>query len=203
MARPLRVEFAGALYHLTSRGDRREDIYLDDADRVMFLEVLAEVCDRFRWVCHAYCLMSNHYHLLIETRESTLANRQNRDIHKTSNVLPHKSTISYRQAGLFTSRCRHDCRPQPPGRSRCPRLLSLHLAVRASRVAVRRRFVQRNVLRAPSGANCACHGYVPRDRAQLDLPLVTWNLVSSTATIRNNTNSPTMKLQAIMWTRSV
>jgi putative transposase len=73
MARPLRIEFAGALYHLTSRGDRREDIYLDDADREVFLEVLAEVCDRFRWVCHAYCLMSNHYHLLIETRESTLA----------------------------------------------------------------------------------------------------------------------------------
>jgi REP element-mobilizing transposase RayT len=73
MARPLRIEFAGALYHLTSRGDRREDIFLDDADRVMFLEVLAEVCDRFRWICHAYCLMSNHYHLVIETRESTLS----------------------------------------------------------------------------------------------------------------------------------
>ncbi len=73
MARPLRIEFAGAVYHLTSRGDRREDVFLDDADRAMFLEVLAGVCDRFRWVCHAYCLMSNHYHLLIETRESTLA----------------------------------------------------------------------------------------------------------------------------------
>ncbi|MBX3698144.1 MAG: hypothetical protein R3F08_06180 [Dokdonella sp.] len=48
MARPLRVEFAGALYHVTSRGDRREDIYLDDGDREMFLEVLAEVCDRSR-----------------------------------------------------------------------------------------------------------------------------------------------------------
>ena len=73
MSRPLRIEFAGALYHLTSRGDRREDIFLDDGDRLMFLDVLAGVCARFRWVCHAYCLMSNHYHLLIETRESTLA----------------------------------------------------------------------------------------------------------------------------------
>ncbi len=73
MARPLRIEYAGALYHLTSRGDRREDIYLDDIDRVIFLEVLAGVCERFCWVCHAYCLMSNHYHLLIETRESTLS----------------------------------------------------------------------------------------------------------------------------------
>lgn len=72
MSRPLRIEFAGALYHVTSRGDRREDIYLDDADREQFLEVFAEVCDRHRWVCHAYCLMSNHYHLLVETREPTL-----------------------------------------------------------------------------------------------------------------------------------
>jgi len=72
MARPLRIEFAGALYHITSRGDRREDIYLDDDDRVCFLDVLAEVCDRFNWACHAYCLMSNHYHLLVETHEPTL-----------------------------------------------------------------------------------------------------------------------------------
>ena len=72
MTRPLRIEFAGALYHVTSRGDRREDIYLDDADRERFLGVLAEVCERHRWVCHAYCLMSNHYHLLVETREATL-----------------------------------------------------------------------------------------------------------------------------------
>ena len=69
MSRPLRIEFAGALYHLTSRGDRREDIFLDDGDRLMFLDVLASVCARFHWACHAYCLMSNHYHLLIETRK--------------------------------------------------------------------------------------------------------------------------------------
>ena len=73
MARPLRIEFAGGLYHLTSRGDRREDIFLDDVDRAIFLELLAEVCDRFRWACHDYCLMSNQYHLVIETRESTLS----------------------------------------------------------------------------------------------------------------------------------
>ncbi len=72
MARPLRIEFAGALYHITSRGDRREAIYLDDADRAGFLDVFAEVCDRFNWVCHAYCLMSNHYHLLVETNAPTL-----------------------------------------------------------------------------------------------------------------------------------
>lgn len=73
MARPLRIEFAGALYHVTSRGDGREDIYLDDEDREVWLEVLGEVCRRYNWVCHAYCLMSNHYHILIETPESNLS----------------------------------------------------------------------------------------------------------------------------------
>lgn len=73
MARPLRIEFAGAFYHVTSRGDGREEIYLDNPDRETWLEVLGEVCRRYNWVCHAYCLMSNHYHLLIETPESNLS----------------------------------------------------------------------------------------------------------------------------------
>lgn len=73
MARPLRIEFAGALYHVTSRGDRREAIYEDEADREAFLEVLAEVIERYNWVCHAYCLMTNHYHLLIETADGNLS----------------------------------------------------------------------------------------------------------------------------------
>lgn len=73
MARPLRIEFAGALYHITSRGDRQEEIYLDDTDRQTFLEILGDVCDRFNWSVHAYCLMSNHYHLLVETPDANLA----------------------------------------------------------------------------------------------------------------------------------
>ena len=73
MARPLRLEFAGALYHVTSRGDRREDIYDSDADRELFLSILGDVCERFNWQCHAYCLMSNHYHLLIETPDANLS----------------------------------------------------------------------------------------------------------------------------------
>jgi REP-associated tyrosine transposase len=73
MARPLRLEFAGALYHVTSRGDGREDIYRADADRRGFLDVLGEVQGRFHWTVHAYCLMSNHYHLLIETPDANLA----------------------------------------------------------------------------------------------------------------------------------
>ena len=63
----LRLELAGLLYHVTSRGDRREAIYLDDEDRIGFLSLLGEVCHRFNWTIPAYCLMTNHYHLLVET----------------------------------------------------------------------------------------------------------------------------------------
>lgn len=73
MSRPLRIEYAGALYHLTSRGDRREAIYEDDEDRQRFLDTLAEVAERYNWVCHAYCLMTNHYHLVAETVEGKLS----------------------------------------------------------------------------------------------------------------------------------
>ena len=73
MARPLRIEFAGALYHITSRGDRREAIYDDDVDREVFVGVLAEAIERYNWVCHGFCLMTNHYHLLIETVEGNLS----------------------------------------------------------------------------------------------------------------------------------
>jgi putative transposase len=73
MARPLRIEFEGAVYHVTSRGDDRRGIFLDDADRSAFLEILGAVVDRFGWLCHAYCLMTNHYHLLMETPGANLS----------------------------------------------------------------------------------------------------------------------------------
>ena len=73
MARPLRLEFAGALYHVTARGDGREDIYLSDGDRQLFLAILGAVWERSNWQVHAYCLMTNHYHLLIETPDPNLA----------------------------------------------------------------------------------------------------------------------------------
>jgi putative transposase len=73
MARPLRIEFPGAMYHITSRGNARSAIYLDDADRASFLEQLGSVCQRYNWRCHAYCLMTNHYHLVIETGDATLS----------------------------------------------------------------------------------------------------------------------------------
>jgi len=73
MARPLRLEFAGALYHVSSRGDGGEAIYRGDDDRRGFLGVLSDVWMRYNWSIHAYCLMSNHYHLLVETPEANLA----------------------------------------------------------------------------------------------------------------------------------
>ena len=73
MARPLRLEFAGALYHITSRGDRQEAIYLDDPDRECFLALLRDVRERYNWLIHAYCLMDNHYHLLVETPDGNLS----------------------------------------------------------------------------------------------------------------------------------
>ena len=72
MARPLRIEFPGALYHLTSRGNARSDIFVDDLDRQKFLDILSSVVYKHRWICHGYCLMGNHYHLLIETPEGNL-----------------------------------------------------------------------------------------------------------------------------------
>lgn len=67
MARPLRIEYPGAVYHVTARGNARMATYLDDGDRRRFLALFEEVVERFRWRCYAYCLMENHYHLLVET----------------------------------------------------------------------------------------------------------------------------------------
>jgi REP element-mobilizing transposase RayT len=66
------LEFAGALYHLTARGNARADIFADDEDRRLFLELLAQEISQQGWRCYAYCLMGNHYHLLIETPEPNL-----------------------------------------------------------------------------------------------------------------------------------
>lgn len=73
MARPIRLEFPGAIYHVTTRGNGGEDIYIDDQDRQQFLTVLGEVVSRAGWLVHAYVLMDNHYHLLIETPNANLS----------------------------------------------------------------------------------------------------------------------------------
>ena len=73
MARPLRIEYPGAVYHVTSRGNAQQPIFADDRDRLAFLERLRTVVEQYHWLCHAWCLMDNHYHLLIETPEGNLA----------------------------------------------------------------------------------------------------------------------------------
>ena len=73
MTRPLRIEFPGAVYHVTSRGDRRKAIFVDDIDRELWIKVVDLVCKRFNFVVHAYCQMGNHYHLMVETIDGNLA----------------------------------------------------------------------------------------------------------------------------------
>lgn len=73
MTRPLRIEFPGALYHVTARGNQRNAIYHSNSDRYCWLDVLALVCERFNFVVHAYCQMTNRYHVLLETMEGNLA----------------------------------------------------------------------------------------------------------------------------------
>ncbi|MBK6789506.1 MAG: transposase [Betaproteobacteria bacterium] len=73
MSRPLRIEFPGATYHVTARGDRREAIFVDDTDRAGLLDVLAQGLQRFDAVALAYCLMGNHYHFVLQTRQANLS----------------------------------------------------------------------------------------------------------------------------------
>jgi REP element-mobilizing transposase RayT len=73
MTRPLRVEFDGALYHVTARGERRDAIFRTDSDRLAWLSMLGETCARFNFQVHAYCQMTNHYHIVVETVEAGLA----------------------------------------------------------------------------------------------------------------------------------
>ncbi|GBD97993.1 MAG TPA: addiction module toxin RelE [Nitrospirae bacterium] len=73
MARPLRIEYEGAVYHITSRGNAGEGIFRDEEDRKNMLATIKKVRDRYKWLCHAYCLMDNHYHLIIETPEGNLS----------------------------------------------------------------------------------------------------------------------------------
>src|SRR5688572_26326927 len=73
MARPPRLQVPGGVYHITTRGVRRQAIFGDDSDRELFLRILGDVVDLRGWRCHAYCLMPNHYHLVISTPEPDLS----------------------------------------------------------------------------------------------------------------------------------
>src|SRR5215475_15699417 len=72
MARKLRVQYPGAIYHVMNRGDRREPIFCDEHDRQMFLDTLGQACQKTDWQIHAWCLMNNHFHLVVETPRANL-----------------------------------------------------------------------------------------------------------------------------------
>jgi len=75
MPRQLRIDYPGAIHHVLSRGDRRENIYHDEVDRQDFLKTLAETCQKTDWQVHAYCLMSNHFHVVLETPQREFGRR--------------------------------------------------------------------------------------------------------------------------------
>ncbi len=103
MTRPLRIEYPGAVYHVTSRGDARRPIFRTEEDRVLFLEVLASIVSRFHWLCHAYCLMDNHYHLVLETPEGNLS----RGMRHLNGVYTQRFNRRYRKPGhVFQGRIR-------------------------------------------------------------------------------------------------
>lgn len=91
----MRVEFEGAMYHVTSRGNTGQDIFLDDVDRMHFMDVFRDVVKRFGWICHAYCLMSNHYHLLVETPNANLS----RGMRHLNGVYTQSSNRRHKRAG--------------------------------------------------------------------------------------------------------
>jgi len=72
LARQLRIEYEGAIYHVMSRGDRREPIFEDNEDRERFLKPLGQPCEKAEWQIHAYFLMGNHFHIIMEPPKPTL-----------------------------------------------------------------------------------------------------------------------------------
>ncbi len=101
MPRTLRVEYAGAIYHVMSRGNRRDDIFLDDVDRQDFLKTLGEVCRKTGWQVQAWCLMRNHFHLVLETPSANLVSGMRWLLSTYSNRFNHRR----KKAGhLFSGR---------------------------------------------------------------------------------------------------
>lgn len=105
MPRPLRPQFAGAIYHVNSRGNRRCAIYHDEYDRVLFLSLLLRVLERFEWECHAWCQLTTHYHLLVTTRLPNIA----RGMQELNSRFAESFNARYELTGhLFEGRYHHE-----------------------------------------------------------------------------------------------
>jgi len=101
MTRPLRIEFPGALYHITARGNDKKNIFLEKNDMNDFLDVLCKVTKRYHFILHSYCLMHNHYHLLVETPEGNLS----RGMRQLNGVYTQHINNKYQRVGhLFQGR---------------------------------------------------------------------------------------------------
>jgi len=101
MARPLRIEYPGALYHVTTRGNAGGRIFRSDKDREYFLDMLGIIIERFHWLCHGWCLMDNHYHLVLETLEGNLS----RGMRQLNGIYTQKYNWKYGKTGhIFQGR---------------------------------------------------------------------------------------------------
>lgn len=95
MSRQLRIEYPGALYHVTARGNSKAAIFINDDDRYKFLDTLESCTKAFNFICHGYCIMNNHYHLLIETPDANLS----AGIHRLNSVYAHYFNKQYDRVG--------------------------------------------------------------------------------------------------------
>jgi REP element-mobilizing transposase RayT len=101
MSRKMRIEYPGALYHVTARGNCRSDIFIKDDDRYRYLDILSDTISQYNLVCHAYCLMTNHYHLMIETPDGNLST----GIHRLNSVYANYFNWKHERVGhLFQGR---------------------------------------------------------------------------------------------------
>jgi len=101
MARPLRIEYPGALYHVTTRGNAGGRIFRSEKDREYFLDLLGFIIERFHWLCHGWCLMDNHYHLILETLEGNLS----RGMRQLNGIYTQKYNWRYTKTGhIFQGR---------------------------------------------------------------------------------------------------
>jgi hypothetical protein len=98
VARKLRIQFPGALYHIVNRGDRSEPIVRDDTDRERFIETLAQACQKTGWRVDAYCLLTDHFHLVVQTPEPNLVDGMKWFLGLTL----HDSTVDMPPAGIFS-----------------------------------------------------------------------------------------------------